>query len=444
MRNSAQHRNWIRNLRFRPATAALAISIVFALTVAVTQSAQAQTFQVLHNFTGTLDGAYPWFGLAIDAAGGHLYGTTRHGGNPGCSDLSGNGCGTVFRLTIKNSKWIFTTLYDFQGGNDGGQPMAALVFGPDGSPYGTTLVGGGNGCYTGNGCGTVFKLTPPATFCRTVSCPWTETVLHRFTDVPDGGQPASNPIFDRAGNLYGTTMQGGTAGVGAVYSLSPTNGGWAETILYSFVGPNDGQSPWGNLLFDNAGNLYGTTAAGGLNLNNCGYGCGGVFELSPSPSGWIETTLHLFDGDDGYFPSAGLVADSAGNLYGDTNSGGGQYGSGAGTVFALTPSGGSWAFSSIHSFVGYIQQGPWGNLATDQAGNLYGTARDGGLYGAGTVFKLTPSAGGWVYSSLHDFTGYGDGGGPYSNIVFDAMGNLYGVAVSGGTDGDGVVWEITP
>ena len=355
MKNSAQNRSWTRKLSFRPATAALTFAVAVALTLIAIPSAQAQTFQVLHNFTGTLDGAYPWFGLAVDA-GGHLYGTTRHGANPGCSDLTGNGCGTVFRLARKNSNWIFTTLYAFQGGDDGGQPLATVTIGPDGNVYGTTVVGGGNGCIEGIGCGTVFKLMPPATSCRTALCPWTETVLHRFTAAPDGAEPASNPIFDRAGNLYGTTIQGGTAGVGAVYSLSPTNGGWTETILYSFVGPNDGQAPWGNLLFDNVGNLYGTTAAGGLNLNNCGYGCGGVFELSPSPSGWTETTLHLFDGDDGYFPSAGLVADSAGNLYGDTNSGGGQYGSGAGTVFALTPSGGSWTFSTIHNFAGYIEQ----------------------------------------------------------------------------------------
>ncbi len=408
------------------------------LGIVAVRSAQAQTYTVIHNFTGGAGGEAPFFGLSIDAAG-NLYGTTLVGGNPGCSFSTG--CGTVFRLARKNSNWIFAPLYAFQGGEDGGLPYAPVTIGPDGALYGDTLEGGAPCSLTDYGCGVVFRLAPPATSCKTALCPWRETVLHTFSDSPDGALPVSNLIFDSAGSLYGTTVNGGS-GCGIVYKLVPSGSGWMESILYSFLG-NEGCAPWGGVLFDRAGNLYGTTADGGYTGGSCSpEGCGSVFQLTPSPGGWTESTLHLFDDLDGNFPSSSLVADNAGNLYGDTNSGG-PGGGGGGTVFQLAPSGGSWTFSMIHYFTGYYQEGAWGTLLLDQAGNVYGTVQAGGQYNCGQVFKLTPSGAGWIYSSLHDFYS-SDGCIPRSNLVLDAQNNLYGVTESGGTYGLGVVFQIAP
>ena len=205
--------------------------------------------------------------------------------------------------------------------------------------------------------------------------------------------------------------------------------------------PPDGDYPISGLVFDQAGNLYGTTEYGGASCD-----CGTVFQLTPSGSGWTETVLYSFTyGDDGAFPYGGLIFDNAGNLYGTT-----EFGlSGNGTVFQLTPSGGQWTYTLLYSLMSGQSglAGPLGTLAIDAGGNLYGTAFEGGggcEYGCGTVFKLAPSAGGWAYSLLHEFAGGSDGALPYDGVILDRNGNLYGTASSGGTRGQGVIFQITP
>jgi len=403
-----------------------ALAIVFALMVVATQAAQAQTYNVIHNFTDT-DGAYPHAGVTIDRAGS-LYGTTTQGG---AADY-----GAVFKLAPKSSGWIFSPLYSFQGGhNDGANPTARVVFGPDGSLYGTTGAGG-----IGAGYGTVFNLRPPATACKTALCPWTEAVLYRFTGGSDGAYPLGDVIFDEAGNLYGAARGGGirggncgNPGCGTIYKLTPSNGGWTQTLLYGFSGESDGGVP-NNVIFDNAGNLYGTTGVGGNLGDPCGGsgGCGVVFQLTPSGSGWTENVLYAFQ-DQGYgFAPVGLIFDQSANLYGGTADG---------VVYELSPSNGEWIFALLYS-LGY--EGPAASLTMDAAGNLYGTTYSDGAYGRGSAFKLTHGTGGWTYTSLHDFTDGSDGGYPVSNLVFDAKGNLYGTTTIGGSHNYGVVFEITP
>jgi len=447
MMNSEQHWSWTHNLSFQPATALLAMAIVFATLLA--QSAQAQTYQVLYNFTGGQDGEYPWAGLTMDGAG-NLYGTAAEGGYTGgsCGSLY-SGCGTVFKLSHKNSGWVFAPLYSFQGGYDGIGPYARVIFGRDGALYGTTAEGG-NSCYSGT-CGTVFRLAPPATACRTALCPWNETVIYRFVGGSDGYQPEGDLTLDQAGNLYGTTQIGGIPGCsgyscGTVFELAPSGGGWTESVLYRFTGYDDGYWPYSGVILDKTGNIYGTTSDGGSKSGG-GSPQGTAFQLVPSGSGWTKNILHTFAfSSDGIIPN-GMIFDGSGNLYGTTTAEGNGNG---GTVFELTPSNGAWTFNVLYPFTGDGgADGPWGAVTMDAAGNLYGTTRSTGAYGHGAVFKLTPTETGWTYTSLHDFTGGADGGWPKSSLIFDANGNIYGTASVGGTGqcdiwGCGVVFEITP
>jgi uncharacterized repeat protein (TIGR03803 family) len=413
--------------------AATALAIIFAQTVVANQSIQAQTFTVIHAFSGGLDGGEPYAGLTLDKAG-NLYGTTSQGGSPSGGD------GTVFRLKPKNSSFVFNLLYSFTG-SDGYNPFARVIFGPNGTLYGTTYIGG---AYNG---GTVFNLSPPPHACKSALCPWTETVLHSF-----GLNDAANPgygdlIFDQAGNIYGTAQTVARHYIypGAVYELTPSGSGWTENLLYIFTGGEDGAYPDAGVIMDQSGNLYGTTAEGGDLACQPPHGCGTVFQLTPSGSGWTENTLYSFSGgNDGWYPEAGLIFDPSGNLYGATQ---GVSGSG-GTVFKLTPAGnGNWTYALIYSFTGIDGNncGPSRTLVMNGLGSLYGTTPCGGVNNAGTVFKLTPSGGNWTYTSLHDFTGGSDGYGPQCSVVFDASGNLYGTTSSGGPFyNTGVVWDITP
>lgn len=235
-------------------TSWLGLAIVLALAAISTQTALAQTFKLLHTFSGGAAGANPSAGVSMDR-GGNLYGTTTWGGT--------GSVGTVYRLSKRGSGWVMASLYSFGAGQDGAQPWSGVVIGPDGALYGTTRIGGGNGCGSGLGCGTVFRLTPPATFCKAVSCPWKETMLHRFTGAPDGNGPYSNVTFDVSGSIYLTTLYGGQYDAGAVVKLVPSHG-WTESVLYGFqIANNIGYFPRAGVVLDQAGNLYGTTTWGG-------------------------------------------------------------------------------------------------------------------------------------------------------------------------------------
>src|SRR5579863_4103456 len=300
------------------------VFLVFA-TICPT-SVNAQTFQVLHNFTGGLDGGNPYAGLSIDR-GGYLYGTAIGGGEGTCPPYN-NGCGLVFQLKHAGSGWTFNPIYHFAGGSDGAQPYGRVIPGPNGSLYGTTISGGSAEC--SSGCGTVFNLQPPVTVCKTALCSWRETVLYRFAGGTDGFYPTGDLTFDHVGAVYGTTTEGGAADNGTVYKLTPSGDGWTESVLYSFTGGADGSAPYSGVVIDNAGKLYGTTVTGGSN------GAGAVFQLTSSGSGWSETTLHDFQGaNDGAAPYPGLIFDQSGNLYGATTGGGANQ---AGTVYELTSS----------------------------------------------------------------------------------------------------------
>ncbi len=271
-------------------------------------------------------------------------------------------------------------------------------------------------------------------------------VLHAFgaAGTRGGSSLYGALIMDAAGNLYGTAEFGGTHNDGVVYRLSPQlGGGWTETVLYSFNG-QDGATPHDALIMDRAGNLYGTTIAGGE--GQCTTGCGVVFKLSPTVSGsWTETALLKFGGGtDGATPYSGVIADAAGNLYGTTSAGGAD---GAGTVYKLFPNGtGSWSQTILHSFKDSPDGAtPFAAPVFDGAGNLYGTTYKGGADNQGTVYELSPQAGGsWHLSVLHSFHGAPDGNDLFESVIFDASGNLYGAAETGGSANCGVAFKLTP
>lgn len=362
---------------------------------------------------------------------------------------SGTGCGTVFKLIKHGSNWLYSTLYKFQGPPDGNYP-AGVVIGPDGALYGTTIGGGivNNAACSQyeNGCGTVFRLRPPPTFCPTPLCPWNENLLYTFAGTPDGGNPYNGDLVsDRAGDIYGTTVYGGPYGYGTVYELAPSQGDYAESLIYNFDKDPDGfASPYSGLLMDLSGNLYGTTSFSNAQVD------GTVYQLTPSQSGWTANILQSFQcisgSNPGCFPQA-LLFDSAGNLVlGNYDGSFDDHG----TVIKLLAAN-DWSIDLLYTFT--ESQGAVENrLTMDAAGNIYGTAFIcSNLYGC--VFQLTPSLNGYSYSELHDFSDGADGAHPYGPVAIDAQGNLYGTAENGGNlnacrgqgdDGCGVVWEISP
>jgi uncharacterized repeat protein (TIGR03803 family) len=327
-----------------------------------------------------------------------------------------------------------TVLYTFVGGPTGWTAEAGLTSDGAGNLYGVTQHGGSNAN------GVVYELTPNG------SGGWTYNVLYNFTGGSDGANPGASVTFDSQGNLYGTCVNGGRPGPGAVWELSKSGGVWSLTKSYSFNG-SDGSFPLGNVILDSAGNVYGTTMQGAA-----GYGT--VFELTPSGNSWTGQTLHTFTGgDDGATSFAGLVMDRAGNLYGTTTAGGA---SGQGVVFKLHSTNGSWAETVLYAFTGSSTDGgiPQDTLIRDNSGRVYGTASAGGDNGKGGVFLLRPqptarqaveAQGGWQITWLYHFTGGSDGGGPWSGVVFDNAGNLYGTTVyGGGSANQGVVYKLTP
>lgn len=421
----------------------LPLAILCALSMLGVQPARAQTFSVIHSFTGNQDGGNPASTLTLDMAG-NLYGTTVFGGDFGGRNCgSGGGCGVVFKMARHNTTWVLTPLYSFTGFDDGAGPIAPVIFGPNGALYGTADGGGSGNCTRGYwpGCGVVFQLQPPPTRCTIALCPWLETPIYQFTQESDGWEPDAPVVFDSAGNLYGTT-----SGNSSVYQLTRSGSGWVKTTIYTFTN-SDGPSDRAGLIIDQAGRLYG--------ISNLGvYGYGAVFQLTRSGSDWTENTIYSFrNGMDGRFP-VGLTMDALGNLYGAASGGGIG---GGGTVFELSSSGGGWTFTLLSSLVGNpAGAGPSAAPTFDNAGNLYDTSSGGGLFGCGDVFRLTPSGGRWIYTELYDFTCGNDGGVPYGGVAADTSRNLYGTTLYyGPTNGQycgepiapvgcGVAWKIAP
>jgi uncharacterized repeat protein (TIGR03803 family) len=362
--------------------------------------AQAQTYTVLHRFKGPADGAAPFYGSLIQDPAGNLFGMTSGGGTYR---------GVVFKVDKTGEK----VLYNFNG-VDGGHPNAGLIRDSSGNLYGTTPSGGGSDA------GVVFKLNKSGM-----------TVLYRFAGGTDGGYPQAGVIQDAAGNLYGTTFSGGAGGVGVVFKLDSTG---AETVLHSFTGP-DGWGPRAGLVLNSDGDLYGTTCAGGES------DAGVVFKVDTTGA---ETVLHSFTGSDGGYPYSGLMLDPARNLYGTTSEGGPAN---QGVIFKLDTAG---TYTVLYNFSeGAGGANPFAGLVMDPAGNLYGTAYQGGAFGYGVVFKLDTTG---AYTVLHSFTGYYHYGGaqPLAGLIRDAAGNLYGTTVLGGIVSDacpigcGLVFRLAP
>ncbi len=380
------------------------VACVFVALLLCTAVAFAKTGEtIILNFDAT-NGMVPLAGLISDQAG-NLYGTSSVGGSGMCADFGGaRGCGTVFELSLVNGTWTQSVLYSFQGENDGIAPAGSLISDAAGNLYGTTEVGGGSpNCV--NGCGTVFELSPPAA----------------------------------------------------------AGGAWSETVLYRFKGEKNARTPLGNLVFDAQGDLYGTTLYGGGIVECGGYGCGTVFELEPplKPGRlWRERLIHHFLGKpgsrDGSGPSAGLVMDGGGDLYGTTTFGGPMN---AGTVFELTPPAIgkiAWSEKVLYSFTGGADgASPEGSVTLGQNGDILGTTSGAGPANYGTVFQLQPpivSGGRWTEIVLYGFDLGTAGGIPFAGVIQDRSGNLYGTTLVGGdlscnagfNDGCGTAFELTP
>jgi uncharacterized repeat protein (TIGR03803 family) len=367
----------------------------------------------------------------------------------------------------------FKVVHNFTGGKDGADPLNGFTIDPTGILYGTASAGGAYGSgvvlkvnskggvsvlhafrggtkdgsgpqgfllrdTAGNlygttagggthGNGTVFRVAGTK-----------ETVLYSFgSQQSDGADPEAGLAIDQAGNLYGTTTAGGSSDNGTVFMLAPPSipgGAWTETVLYSFGTGTDGAVPVGGVSLDSSGNLYGTASSGGR------YGLGTVFQLIKG-NPWTEKTVHDFqDANDGAVPYAGLIAGSSGNFYGAATEGGNQ---GGGTIFELTQSNGEWTFSVIYSVPGWGISGSFRDLVLDTAGNIYATTHCDGNNNAGTVYELLPSNGAWSYKLLYTFTGGSDGLYSFSNVAING-GVLYGTTKLGGTHGAGVVFKVTP
>lgn len=449
------------------------ISLAIILATASAASASWKE-KVLYSFQGGTDGATPVGGVVFDSAG-NLYGATQDGGSSVCHSIYQ--CGTVYQLkppAKSGDPWTETILHVFRGNaeNDGASPFGGLVIDSAGNLYGTTAYGGTGDCVllgSKLGCGAVFELSPPTE----KGGAWAETVLYSFPTSKQGYVPWGDLVFDKQGNLYGSTIFGGGKGTtcdafyqycGAVFELSPpkTKGGkWTEKLLHGFESGKDGANPNGGLVFDTKGTVYGTTYGGGNESGECGTGgCGTAFALVPPKEKgdtWPETIVHRFNYDksDASNPMAGLVLDPKGNLYGTSMSGGPGPG---GTVFRLSPPSnkpGTWTETILHGFNGKAGgYDPEGAITLDSRGNLYGTTNVGtGGSVRGSVFQLKqPSRKdlAWALNTIHGFTGIPDGENPTASVTFDKNGNLYSTTQYGGTGpgcgftGCGVVFETSP
>ena len=396
-------------------------------------------FKIIHNFTTGEQPPAP--GLAIDQAA-NLYGATTSGGS--------HGLGLGYKLASIAENWIFNPLYSFAGGGGGQNPLPGIV-GPENAIYGVADGGLQNCGRSGTDyCGVVYKLRPSPTACLTALCSWNETVVYQFRGDPDGASPNGNLVSDSAGNLYGTTTSGGLYGQGAIYKLTPTSGGWTESVFYSFSGGSGGAIP-SSLLLGQDGNFYGTTLGG--------TGGGVIFQLVPSGGGWTENILASFNGC-GRSGSGGscnpvLIQESSGNFYGleqysmeFNHPPFGDFWWTFSRIFMMSPSGGGWQFTVLDD-TSYLCQPAdfcygydegfvtFKDLAIDGAGNLYGTWgwEEGGNFEEGSVFKLLQP---YEEQGLVGFAG-----DDFRDVEVDASGKLYGTTYRCGNS-YGTVWQLSP
>jgi uncharacterized repeat protein (TIGR03803 family) len=400
------------------------ISTLLAIAaILVPASAYAESkIKLLHTFRDT-PAETPQSGLVSDSAG-NLYGVTSLSSADSCGN---NGCGTAFKLTPgSGGKWRYSVIHRFTilGGS---HPNGSLIFDSKGNLYGVTEYGGRHSY------GVVFELSPSGGR-------WKEKVLYSFgRNSGDLENPIGALTFDESGNLYGATQGGGRDYQGGVFELQQSGGTWKEVVLYQFTGGLDGSSPAGNLVWDSAGNLCGTATAGGT------AGDGIIFELTRTG---IETVLHSFAGSDGKLPVGGLIVDPVGNIYGTAEFGGNNScngGSGCGTVFELVPSMNGWSFNVLHVFDDLDGRRPVAALVLDSSGSLYGTTSTGGKWlNNGVLFKLSRSGNHWTRTVLYSFGIVKDGVYPYAELIFNQQGALYGTASEGGVRGAGTVFQFMP
>ncbi len=399
------------------ASTTIAAGLIIASAAAQAGAAAGGGYEQLHAFAKP-EGARPNSGVVVDSAN-TIFGTLALGGPSKAGEIY------EFDHTGK-----LTVLYAFSGGPDGRIPDSAPILDAAGNLYGTTGYGGPADQ------GTVWKLSPP----QAGQQQWTETVLHSFGTGSDGATPQARLITGAGGQIFGTTVFGGTTGNGTVFALTPAQGGgYMETVLYSFQGGvSDGANPVAGLLADGQGGFYGTTAGGGPGPNG---GNGTVFHLTPQGQGFTNTTLHFFAGapNDGAGSFSQLVADSQGTLYGVTFLGGKNN---AGTAFSLTPQG---AETVIANFTGKRGRFPYCGLVFDAAGNLWGTTYDGGTSNKGIVFALSPPAPGatlWPEMVVWDFAGSPDGSHSYATLAPGQNNTLIGTSFLGGAENRGTLFEV--
>jgi uncharacterized repeat protein (TIGR03803 family) len=419
--------------------------IILALLSASTRGGAAPQESVLYSFGG-IDGAGSLSGVIADASGA-LYGTTVFGGT--------RSIGTVFKLTPGSSGYTESVLYNFRGGTDGSKPFGGLVEDRAGDFFGVTIIGGG-----GADMGTVFELIPAGSHYR-------ETVLYSFSGGLDGGQPIGPPVMDSAGGIYGVTQFGGPTGSGVVFKLTPSGTGYTQRVIYAIPGNADGYLPQAGLTIARNGWIYGTTYYGG-DMSSCnGAGCGTVFRIAQTSSGYAGKVIYRFHGgglSDGALPLGVPTVDNrTGDVYGTTQYGGnGCRGIGCGVVFKLSPSSAGYTQNILYSFTGKTDGfDPQGQLLLTASGKLFGTVALGGIrcngIGCGAVFVLRPTPSGYVHRTLYNFLGPNDGADPESSgLIADTNGALYGTTRSGGSAsqcadggpggvvGCGIVFKLVP
>lgn len=430
----------------------LSLGIIPLCTAANAPSVTTYTLTTLYSFTDLADGSFPESGLVL-GSGGSLFGTASSGGS---------GWGSVFELTPnKTGTWTETTLYNFTGGADGGNPLSELIIGKNNVLYGTTYAGGAHNF------GTVFQLAPGA------GGVWTPKVLYSFAGGTDGAYPEAGLTLISSGALYGTTYGGGSSGLGTVFVLIPSLTGWTEKQLYSFKGGVDGANPLADLVIGTGGVLFGTTSQGGSvsNSNGTFANWGTVFELTPAGGGtWTESVIYTFTGgSDGGTPESPVILGLGGVLYGSTFWGGatlgcpeGGYPQGCGVVYQLAPpSGGgtTWTQTVLHTMTGHSPDGahPYRNMILNSGGTLFGTTYSGGANinvcfpdsytGCGTAFVLRPpktQGGTWTKANVAVFPGTPDGGIP-NGLILGTGGVMFGTtAIGGNAGGYGTVFQIKP